>query len=87
MGKEGVMLFENSCERVFSSFRVNAVDTTAAGDSFLGGFATSYAKNKDMAEAIVYGQMVASYTIQYKGAQSSMPTFEQFEEYRLKTIN
>jgi ribokinase len=85
MGKEGVMLFESSSERVFPAFRVNAVDTTAAGDSFLGAFATSYARNKDMAEAIVYGKMAASYTVQYKGAQSSMPSYEQFEVYQ-KTL-
>ena len=85
MGKEGVMLLDKEGERVFPSFRVSAIDTTAAGDSFLGGFAASYAENKDMARAIVYGQMVASYTIQYKGAQSSMPSYEQFEAYQ-KTI-
>jgi ribokinase len=85
MGKEGVMLFDKECERVFPSFRANAVDTTAAGDSFLGGFAASYAKNRDMAQAVTYGQMVASYSIQYKGAQSSMPSYEQFEAYQ-KTI-
>ena len=85
MGKEGVMLLDGEGERIFPAFRVNPVDTTAAGDSFLGGFAASYAKNSDMAAAIVYGQIAASYAIQYKGAQSSMPSYEQFEAYQ-KTI-
>jgi len=82
MGKEGVMLFNKENKSVFPSFRVDAIDTTAAGDSFLGGFAVSYVKNKDMAQAITYGQMVASYSIQHKGAQSSMPSYEQFEAYQ-----
>jgi ribokinase len=85
MGKEGAMLFDKEGKRVFPPFRVNAVDTTAAGDSFLGGFATSYAKNRDIAQAIMYGQLAASYSIQHEGAQSSMPSYEQLEAYQ-KTI-
>lgn len=82
MGKEGVMFFGDEDIQVFPSFPVSVVDTTAAGDSFLGGFVTSFAKNQDMAKSIDYGQMVASYTVQHKGAQHSMPTYEQFEAYR-----
>jgi len=82
MGKEGVMLPEKEGWRVFPPFPANAVDTTAAGDSFLGGFVVSYAQNMDIVQAIAYGQMVASYSIQYKGAQSSMPSYEQFEAYK-----
>jgi ribokinase len=82
MGKEGAMLFDKEYRRVFPSFKVNAIDTTAAGDSFLGGFAASFIKNRDIAQAITYGQMVASYSIQHKGAQSSMPSLEQFEVYQ-----
>ncbi|MDR0496845.1 MAG: ribokinase [Treponema sp.] len=85
MGKEGVMYFGGEDERSFPAFKVDPVDTTAAGDSFLGGFAASYAKNSDIAAAIEYGQMVASYSIQRKGAQSSMPSYEEFEAYQ-KTI-
>jgi len=86
MGKEGVMLLDKEGERFFPAFRVTALDTTAAGDCFLGGFAASYARDKDMASAIAYGQTVASYTIQYKGAQSSMPSYEQFEAYQKKIV-
>jgi ribokinase len=82
LGKDGVMLREQEDEHVFPSFKTNAVDTTAAGDSFLGGFATSYVKDQDMTKAITYGQMVASYSIQHKGAQCSMPFYEQFKAYQ-----
>lgn len=85
LGKDGVMLFNEHNEQVFPAFQVDAVDTVAAGDSFLGGFATSFSKVHDMAQAINYGQTVASYTVQHKGAQCSMPTLEQFKAYQ-KTI-
>lgn len=71
--KEGRMLFE--------AYKVNAVDTTAAGDSFLGGFIHSYIANKNIDEAISLGQKVASYAVQHEGAQSSMPTMEELEAY------
>ncbi len=82
MGREGVFLADGKTEHVFPAFQTTAVDTTAAGDSFLGGFAVAYGKNRDMAAAIMYGQMVASYSIQHAGAQSSMPSYEQFTAYQ-----
>jgi len=82
MGQEGVMLLQKGRECVFPAYRVTAVDTTAAGDSFLGGFADSFMKSNDIEEAIKQGQMVASYSVQHKGAQSSMPSYEQFLSYK-----
>ena len=82
MGKAGVMVAEKGRTRVFPAYSVDAVDTTAAGDSFIGGFAASYVRDGDIDAAIAYGQTAASYSVQYKGAQSSMPDFEQFESYR-----
>jgi ribokinase len=83
MGKEGVLYAGKDC--VYPAVPANVVDTTAAGDSFIGGFAVSYIKDRDIEKAIAYGQMAASYSVQSKGAQSSMPDFEQFEAYQ-KTI-
>ena len=86
MGQEGVLLLHEGRERIFPAYHVTAVDTTAAGDSFLGGFADSYIKNRDIEEAINHGQTAASYSVQHKGAQSSMPSFEQFTTYK-NTLN
>jgi ribokinase len=83
MGKEGVLYAGKN--RVYPAIPADVVDTTAAGDSFIAGFAVSYLKDRDIDKAIAYGQTVASYSIQRKGAQSSMPNFEQFEAYQ-KTI-
>jgi len=82
MGQAGVLLLHEGNENVFPAFNVTAVDTTAAGDSFLGGFADSYIKNRNIEEAINRGQTVASYSVQHKGAQSSMPSYEQFTSYK-----
>jgi len=87
MGHEGVLLHHNGRKCIIPAYSVSAVDTTAAGDSFLGGFIDSYMKYGDIKEAIIQGQMVASYSVQFKGAQSSMPSYEQFMEHKNKLLS
>jgi ribokinase len=53
--------------------KVTAVDTTGAGDAFVGTFAYSLASGKDPATAMTLGIKVASLSVTKKGAQSSYP--------------
>ena len=53
--------------------KVTAVDTTGAGDSFVGSFAFGLASGKDPIEAMKLGIAVASLSVTRKGAQSSYP--------------
>ena len=53
---------------------VNAVDTTGAGDAFVGVFAYALASGKSALEAMDLGIKVASLSVTRKGAQSSYPT-------------
>lgn len=70
LGKEGVKLIRSGYNKVFPSFQVSkVVDTTGAGDSFLGGFLSEYLRsNKDIEKAIMFGQRVAAVKIGHKGA-------------------
>ena len=52
---------------------VTAVDTTGAGDAFVGTFAYSLASGKDPVSAMTMGIKVASFSVTRKGAQSSYP--------------
>ena len=56
-----------------SAPRVTAVDTTGAGDAFVGTFAYSLASGKDPITAMTLGIKVASFSVTRKGAQSSYP--------------
>ncbi|PHX67129.1 MAG: ribokinase [Actinobacteria bacterium] len=56
---------------------VNAVDTTGAGDAFVGTFAYALASGMEPAAAVAFGVKVASFTVTRKGAQSSYPTQRQ----------
>ena len=53
--------------------KVAAVDTTGAGDAFVGTFAYSLASGKDPVTAMTLGVKVASLSVMRKGAQSSYP--------------
>jgi ribokinase len=81
LGKRGCVVFTGEESSWYPAYEVNAVDTTAAGDSFIGGFVWSYMKDRNLSDAIKAGQKVASLAVQKKGAQSSLPTLEEVIEY------
>lgn len=56
---------------------VKAVDTTAAGDTFLGGFAAGLAEGLSVSEAIALGQQAAAIAVTRPGAQPSIPTRQE----------
>ena len=74
LGSEGAVYIspQGELHRV-SAPKVTAVDTTGAGDSFVGSFAFSLASGKDPVAAMSFGIKVASLSVTRKGAQSSYP--------------
>ena len=74
LGSEGAVYIspQGEIHRV-SAPKVTAVDTTGAGDSFVGSFAYSLASGKDPIAAMTFGIKVASLSVTRKGAQSSYP--------------
>lgn len=61
--------------------KVCAVDTTAAGDAFTAAVAVMLARGKDIREAAGFANQVASIVVTRKGAQSSIPSMKEVEEY------
>ncbi|WP_409021801.1 ribokinase [Dellaglioa sp. P0083] len=76
IGSEGSFYMrDNGEEGVVPAFKVKAVDTTAAGDTFIGATATRLHANLDnLAEAMRYGSAASSVTVSHAGAQPSIPT-------------
>lgn len=57
--------------------RVNAVDTTAAGDAFIGAMVTQLANGSSLVDACTYAAAAAAYAVTIPGAQPSLPTTDQ----------
>jgi len=80
LGSEGAVLIaaDGNLTRV-SAPKVNAVDTTGAGDAFVGTFAFGLANGKSPEDAMKLGIKVASMSVTRKGAQSSYPSQAEIE--------
>lgn len=57
--------------------KVEAKDTTAAGDTFCGGLCVALSEGKTMAQAVEFATLAASYTVQKVGAQEAIPYREE----------
>ncbi|TKB48127.1 ribokinase [Ferrimonas sediminicola] len=77
LGKRGVWLSHLGAQRLVPGFRVSAIDTTAAGDTFNGGFVTALLEGQSVDDAIRFGQAAAALSVTRLGAQSSIPTREE----------
>ncbi|UQV46444.1 ribokinase [Janthinobacterium lividum] len=73
LGSKGVHAALYGGEYTFPAEVVKAVDTTAAGDTFIGGFVAGLASGMDEAEAIQQGQRAAAWSVTKPGAQTSIP--------------
>ena len=56
---------------------VNAIDTTAAGDTFTGFFLASLLQNRSPEECLKIATIASSKTVQKKGAAQSIPSMEE----------
>jgi len=65
---------------VTPAFKVNAVDSTAAGDIFNAAFAVKYGLSKNIEESLVYASAASAISVTRKGAQSSIPTDQEVIE-------
>ena len=73
LGSKGVHAALYGGDYDFPAEAVKAVDTTAAGDTFIGGFVAGLASGMDEAEAIQQGQRAAAWSVTKPGAQTSIP--------------
>ncbi|EUB83178.1 ribokinase [Pseudomonas sp. GM30] len=82
LGAQGSLFANGKGFEHFPAPKVQAVDTTAAGDTFVGGFAAALASGKSEAEAIRYGQIAAALSVTRAGAQPSIPTMSDVQAFK-----
>ena len=73
LGAKGAFCYHNEIEKYIAGYKVNVVDTTAAGDTFNGYLAVSLAKGDDLEFAVIIANIAASLSVTRLGAQPSIP--------------
>lgn len=67
------------------AMKVDAIDTTAAGDSFTAALAVMLSQGKSLKEAAIFANYVSAIVVTRKGAQSSIPSLEEVTKYIQKS--
>lgn len=81
LGARGALVAAGNTFEHVDGFSVQAVDTTAAGDAFGGALATALVEGKSLQEAVVFANAVGALATTRFGAQTSMPSRQEVEEF------
>ena len=81
MGGMGAYVADGTRAELTPAFRVNAIDTTGAGDAYNGGFVTALSEGNDIFAAARFAAATAALSVQKMGTTPSMPTREEIEAF------
>lgn len=84
LGSKGAAVIGSDFCELVPAYKVNAIDTTAAGDSFIGALSSKLKFEEinklNLINAVKFGNKVSSISVQRKGAQPSIPYLREVEE-------
>ena len=80
LGENGCAYTENGSIIFKKAYKAKAVDTTAAGDSFIGGLCSELENTDELAGAVDYASKVSAITVSKPGASDSIPTRKEVSE-------
>lgn len=81
LGSKGVYVSTPEIQKIIKGFKVEAKDTTAAGDTFNAGLLTALMENKPLEEAVMFAHAAAALAVTKVGAQSSIPYREEVNQF------
>jgi ribokinase len=86
LGAQGSLYMNHRGDCTFTpAVPVKAVDTTSAGDTFIGYYAARICSGKPVEEALQYATAAAAFSVTRNGAQASIPGYEEVDQF-IKTI-
>lgn len=86
MGSRGALISNGEGSEAIAGYKVTAVDTVAAGDSFNGALAYGITKGKSLRESVKIANAVGALTVTKKGAVPSLPYLREVLDF-LKTVS
>jgi ribokinase len=85
LGEKGVLLSETNKKATYlQPYEVEVVDTTAAGDGFVAGFAVSITEGNSVYDSVIFANAVGALTVTKAGAQPSLPYRSEVEDFITK---
>ena len=81
LGSKGALLVSDNQTTQVNTYKVDVVDTTAAGDAFIGGFASALLRGLEIESAVKYANACGALATTKFGAQPSLPTREETERF------
>lgn len=81
LGSRGSVTIASKEVIKIDAHKVEAVDSTAAGDSFVGAMAAQLSFGNSLNEALIYATKVSAITVTREGAQISIPTIKEVNEF------
>ncbi len=85
LGGQGAMLVQQGICRHFPAPKVQAVDTTAAGDSFTAAMAMLLLQGYSLEQAVAFAMEVSGIVVTRRGAQTSIPAYAEIAPFIPKT--
>lgn len=80
-GKNGSLYFDQNQQYRQAAYSVDAIDTTGAGDTFLGYFVSTYVMTENIEKSLRYASIAAALSVTRIGAAQSIPTLEDVERF------
>lgn len=82
LGEQGALYMNQAGDRIFTpAFPVTPVDTTAAGDTFIGAFAAALAMSFPLEESLRFASAAAALAVTREGASASIPDFAEIRDF------
>lgn len=81
LGERGCSMYDGENLKIMPTYKTNVVDTTAAGDSFTAALALEYKRSGDIFAACDMGNKAGAIAVSRMGADASMPTVEDVENF------
>ena len=86
LGPKGLFFKNRNEEFWMDAFRVNVIDTTAAGDAFLGALASGLSENKPIREALKFANGAGALATTKLGAQPSLPLRKELDRFLSRVV-
>ena len=84
LGGRGVYIATSEKREIIPAYKVQALDTTGAGDAFNGGLVAALAEGKDIWQAADFANALAAISVQRLGTTPAMPWRSEIDEFMKK---